>query len=166
MKTYQDVKAKIAALEKEAETLLQRELGSVIAQVKKTIAQYGLSAADLGLGRAAAPATRRKAAAKGRKATTVGMPKYQDPKTMKTWTGRGKPPTWIVGVANRDDYLIGAPAPTTPAATPKAKPGRKAAAPAKSAKGKKPTKAPAKSGRGRKAANSAAVQIEGGVAAQ
>jgi len=37
---------------------------------------------------------------------TVGVPKYGDPKTGKTWTGRGKPPAWIAGVKNRDPYLI------------------------------------------------------------
>lgn len=35
----------------------------------------------------------------------AGEAKYQDPDTGKTWTGRGKPPTWIVG-KNREDFLI------------------------------------------------------------
>lgn len=32
-------------------------------------------------------------------------PKYRDPETGKTWTGRGKPPKWMSGV-NRDDFKI------------------------------------------------------------
>lgn len=32
-------------------------------------------------------------------------PKYLDQKTGATWTGRGKPPSWIAG-KNRDDFLI------------------------------------------------------------
>lgn len=31
-------------------------------------------------------------------------PKYRDPATGTTWSGRGKPPRWLQG--NRDDYLI------------------------------------------------------------
>ncbi|WP_457844072.1 H-NS family nucleoid-associated regulatory protein [Staphylococcus aureus] len=27
----------------------------------------------------------------------MGAPKYRDPATGATWTGRGKPPNWIVG---------------------------------------------------------------------
>lgn len=38
--------------------------------------------------------------------------KYRDPATGNTWTGRGKPPTWISG-KNRDDFLIDEPAPET-----------------------------------------------------
>jgi DNA-binding protein H-NS len=34
------------------------------------------------------------------------VPKYRDPKTQKTWTGRGKPPAWIAGVADREPFLI------------------------------------------------------------
>lgn len=52
----------------------------------------------------AAPAGKRKAPAQ---AATVGVAKYQDPASGKTWTGRGKPPAWIAGAANRDAFLIG-----------------------------------------------------------
>lgn len=166
MKTYQDIKSKIAALEKEAETLLQRELSAVVAQLKKTIAQYNLTAADLGLTRGAAPArSKRGATAKAGK-FTVGAAKYRDPASQKTWTGRGKPPNWIRGVADRNAFLIDAP--TAAPAPEAAKPARKTAKPVKAAKtvkAVKATKAPkAKAKRGR--AGNAALQIEGGVAAQ
>ncbi|MCM3351971.1 H-NS histone family protein, partial [Bacillus velezensis] len=32
-------------------------------------------------------------------------PKYQDPKTGKTWSGRGREPSWIKG-KKRDRFLI------------------------------------------------------------
>jgi DNA-binding protein H-NS len=35
----------------------------------------------------------------------VGAPKYRDPATGATWTGRGKPPNWING-KDRDSMLI------------------------------------------------------------
>ena len=120
MKTYKDVKARIAELEKTAEAMLQRELKSIVAQVKKTIAEYQLTAADLGFGAAGAAGTRKRAASKpGKVAKTVGVAKYRDPATQKTWTGRGKPPGWIVGVKDRSAYLINAEASTAaPEPTP------------------------------------------------
>lgn len=33
-------------------------------------------------------------------------PKYRDPKTGATWTGRGLPPKWIAAAKNRDRFLI------------------------------------------------------------
>lgn len=41
-----------------------------------------------------------------------GEAKYENPETGATWTGRGKPPAWIVG-KNRDDFLIAQPEPET-----------------------------------------------------
>lgn len=152
MKSYQDVKAQIAKLEKHAEALRTRELKSVIAQVRRTIDQYDLTPADLGLtggsrGRGG-PAT-SKPGSRGR--VSIGVAKYRDPATGKTWTGRGRPPTWMIGVKDPSAYLIdGAPAGTKPAAKPAAKAkaaAKKAGAPRKAAA----KKAGAKPGR-RKAA--------------
>jgi DNA-binding protein H-NS len=33
-------------------------------------------------------------------------PKYRDPESGSTWSGRGKPPKWIAG-QDRDSFLIG-----------------------------------------------------------
>lgn len=40
-----------------------------------------------------------------KKSLAVHPPKYQDPRTGKTWSGRGRAPTWIEG-KNRDQFLI------------------------------------------------------------
>ena len=178
MKTYKDVKAQIEALEKTAEALRQRELKAVTTQLRNAIAEYGLSAADLGFGASVASPVRKPVARKSQaagKTRTVGAAKYRDPATQKTWTGRGKPPGWIVGVKDRGPYLIDAPA---AAPTPAAKPAAKAAKPAakaakgagKAGKGAKPAAAKKKAGR-KGGANldvvkSPAVQIEGGAASQ
>jgi DNA-binding protein H-NS len=107
MKTYSAIKAEIAKLKKQAEALRKTEVAGVIAKIKEAIAAYALTAADLGLGRGAAKAMRTSKARSGKKTgTTIGVAKYRDPKTGKTWTGRGKPPAWIAGVKNRDPYLI------------------------------------------------------------
>ena len=94
MKTYSDIR--------------RAEVAGVVAKIKTAIVAYGLTAADLGFGRGAAKVVRALRAKSAKKATKVsGTPKYGDPKTGKTWTGRGKPPTWIAGAKNRDAYLLG-----------------------------------------------------------
>lgn len=107
MKTYSAIQAEIAKLQKQAEALRKTEVAGVITKIKEAIAAYALTAADLGLGRGApkaAPAS--KAKSRKKKSASVGVAKYRDPKSGKTWTGRGKPPAWIAGVKNRDPYLI------------------------------------------------------------
>jgi hypothetical protein len=72
----------------------------------------------------------------------VGVPKYRDPASGKTWTGKGKAPGWInEGLArgqSKDDFLIGKKSPTKTAAVKKV---AKVAKPAKTAKVTKATKA-------------------------
>ena len=50
---------------------------------------------------------------------SVGVAKYRDPDTGKTWTGRGMPPAWIavaIKEGRKDDFLIDkAPAPAAAA---------------------------------------------------
>ena len=58
------------------------------------------------------PATSRRAGRAGTRAKSakpqVGVPKYRDGATGKTWTGRGKPPDWIKDVKDRSAFLIDA----------------------------------------------------------
>jgi DNA-binding protein H-NS len=107
MKTYAAIKAEIAKLEKQAEVLRKAEVADVVARIKEAIAAYGLTAADLGVGRGrATTGNALKSSTSKEKSTTVGVAKYRDPKTGKTWTGRGKPPGWIASANNRDRYRI------------------------------------------------------------
>ena len=151
MKTYADIKAQMALLEEKA-----AEIAGVIKRIKEAISVYGLTAQDLGLGggkaaKGGAPRTQRPAA-KGK--LVVGLAKYRDPATGKTWTGRGKPPNWIVGVKDRTPYLIdeSAAAPAFGARKSDGRKARKSAsapAPGKRARKKSgagaPAQAPAKS---------------------
>jgi len=112
MKTYAQIQGEIAKLEKQANAARKGEIAGVVKRIKEAIAEYGLTAQDLGLssGKAATKATTKRAAKarKNGKPTTVGVAKYHDPATGKTWTGRGKPPDWIKGAKNRDQFLISA----------------------------------------------------------
>jgi DNA-binding protein H-NS len=174
MKTYSTIKAEIAKLEKQAEALRKTEVAGVIAKIKEAIAAYALTAADLGLGRGAAKAARTSTAKSSKKTSTkIGVAKYRDPKTGKTWTGRGKPPAWIARVKNRDAYLIDGQATDTAGETPlkrSAKGTRKArvAAPApRKSKGAR-TKGKASNRRktGPASVKTPAVQIESGAASE
>lgn len=170
MKTYAAIKAEIAKLEKQAESLRKAEVAGVVAKIKEAIAAYALTATDLGLGRGAAKALGLAKSKPGRKSgVTVGVPKYRDPKSGKTWTGRGKPPAWIVGVKSRDAFLI-----ETQSETDKNAPTKRAASPAPKGRltAKKTVKAKSGKGKaraGRKVApapvKTPAVQIESGAAA-
>ncbi|MCX4164739.1 MULTISPECIES: H-NS histone family protein [Paraburkholderia] len=97
MSQYADLKAQIVRLQAQADDARRTEVINVIAEIKRKIVEYGLSAQDLGF---AAPARR------GRPPKKAPLPpKYHDPKTGSTWSGRGKPPKWIAG-KNRDRFLI------------------------------------------------------------
>lgn len=133
------IQKQIAHLEKQAVSLRKAETASVVAKLKAMIARHGLTAEDLGLAgkpaKSTKPATTRvdkadkattkisvKTRAKPGPRKTAGVPRYQDPKTGKTWTGNGKAPGWIAGAKQRDAFLIAAPAtePSAPAAPKKA----------------------------------------------
>jgi len=50
---------------------------------------------------------------KPRRAYPVVVPRYRNPETSETWSGRGKQPRWLVAAMKAghrmDDFLIGAP---------------------------------------------------------
>jgi len=107
-KSYAQIKATIAKLEKEAAALRATETAKVVAQIKESIATFGLTVEQLfGRGANGLKAAAGKALGGGKAARKgAGIPKYRDPKTGKTWTGFGKAPGWIATVRNRDKFLI------------------------------------------------------------
>ena len=141
MPTLPALTARIAKLERQAAALLNKERRAVIAKVTAYIEKYGLLPAELGL-RGARGA---KAGMQSRTGATrsVGVPKYRDPDTGKTWTGRGKPPAWIAAAIKQgreDDFLIDravAPMAATLPAVPRT--ARQGAAAQRAASGKKVT---------------------------
>lgn len=81
-----DLLAQKAAIEKQIVEAQREERSAAIAQVRTLMSQYGLSLADL-QGRSSAP-SRVKPAAKV-------APKFRDPATGSTWSGRGLQPKWL-----------------------------------------------------------------------
>jgi DNA-binding protein H-NS len=99
MSSYKELLAQREKLEKQIEEAKEREFTTVVEDIKQKMADYGVTLADLGI-----------AAGRGGKLGKVRAragvaPKYRDPNSGSTWSGRGKPPKWIAG-QNRDQFLI------------------------------------------------------------
>jgi len=90
--TYADLKAQIAALEKQAAQVRDSEIASAKSQIREIMQTYGLTIADLG------------AAAKTTQVRKPVPAKYRS-ETGEEWTGRGRAPKWLDG-KSKDDYLI------------------------------------------------------------
>lgn len=94
MTEYQNLLARKAELDAQIAAAQAEAKAQAVAQARALIAEHGLTASDV------FPAQSKKA--KG----SVGAPKYRDPATGATWTGRGKPPLWIKDAADRGQFLI------------------------------------------------------------
>lgn len=91
MPTLQELLAQKAALEKQIAETQRQERADAIAKVKALMAEYGLTAADIVGKTGPAPRNSSAAVASGRKVA----PKYRNPATGETWTGRGLQPNWL-----------------------------------------------------------------------
>lgn len=99
MSSYKELLAQREKLEKQIEEAKSREYAEVLNEIKQKMTDYGITLAELGGGRAA-----KGVKAGGRPRAGVA-PKYRDPDSGSTWSGRGKPPRWIAGL-DRDKFLI------------------------------------------------------------
>lgn len=101
MPTYKELLAQRAELDRQIATAREEEVGAAIARIQELMAQYGLSNDDIVVKRRG----RKPGSKNSHKAAPVAL--YQDPKTGKTWSGRGREPGWIAG-KNRNRFLIDA----------------------------------------------------------
>lgn len=92
MTEYQNLLARKAELDAQIAAAQAEAKAKAVAEARALIAEHGLTAADV-------------FPAPGKAKGSVGTPKYRDPATGATWTGRGKPPNWIVG-KDRGQFLI------------------------------------------------------------
>ena len=89
MSSYKELLKQRQDLEQQINEARTRELADAVAKVRTLIAEYELTADDV-----FPPGTGAKVA-----------PKYRDPATGQTWTGRGKPPKWIAD-QDREQFVI------------------------------------------------------------
>lgn len=93
MTTYKELLQQREALERQIEDARQRENSGAIEKVRALVAEFDLSPDDV-FGKKRAT-----------NASVKVAPKYKDPSTGATWTGRGKPPKWIAD-KNREEFAI------------------------------------------------------------
>lgn len=99
MSSYKELLKQREALELQISTARRDEVANAIAQVRTLIDEYALTQQEV------FPSTRARSATSGTKVA----PKYRDPASGQTWTGRGKAPKWIQN-QDRSLFAINAPA--------------------------------------------------------
>ncbi|UIF91386.1 H-NS histone family protein [Cupriavidus sp. UYPR2.512] len=91
MATYKQLLAEKEALEAKLNEVRATEVAGVIDKIRDLMTEYGLTADDI--------LPRRKrgrpAGSSAKKPASALPPKYMDPKTGKTWSGRGRAPAWL-----------------------------------------------------------------------
>lgn len=95
--SYKELLKQREALDLQIAQARRNELAAAISQVRGLVAEYCLSQEDV------FPPARG-----SRGSATAGVkvaPKYRDPATGQTWTGRGKAPKWIQN-ADREKFAI------------------------------------------------------------
>lgn len=103
-----DLLAQKAALDRKIDEVRRAERGEAVAQIRALMSQYGLTLADLGgptraagspgrAAKSASGATTEAAPRRSRKGVALGKvpPKYRDPASGATWSGRGLKPKWL-----------------------------------------------------------------------
>ncbi|RZT39546.1 H-NS histone family protein [Cupriavidus agavae] len=92
MPTYKQLLAEKEALEAKLSEVRANEVSNVIEQIRQLMSDYDLTVEDI------APKRRRGrpagANSAARKVSAL-PPKYRDPKSGKTWSGRGRAPAWL-----------------------------------------------------------------------
>ena len=98
--TYKELLKQREALEEVIATARAKEISEAMTKVRELVAEFGLTVQDV------FPAGRSSAKSSVKSAGVNKVaPKYRDPATGQSWTGRGKAPKWIDG-QDRAKFLI------------------------------------------------------------
>jgi DNA-binding protein H-NS len=98
MSSLKDLLSQIESLQNQVTEVRQREVAEAIAKVRAIIEENQLTVNDV------FPSGKTKSAAKK---TGKVAPKYRDPISGNTWSGRGLAPKWLAD-KNKADFLIAA----------------------------------------------------------
>jgi DNA-binding protein H-NS len=105
MTTLENLQAKIAKLQAQAEAITKKQLSTVLVKIRDLMEEHSLTLADIeshsAEGKRGIKSPEVKPAAK-----SAGEVQYLDRKSGATWTGKGRPPAWIANAKDRDKFLI------------------------------------------------------------
>lgn len=112
------IEKEISKLQKQMQALQAKQRKPMIASIVRSMREYDITPEEItaafnhkSAGRSSA--TRKPAAAAKPVAKRVIPPKYRNPETQDTWTGRGKAPRWVTEAeaagTPREAFLIEAP---------------------------------------------------------
>ncbi|MFS8980906.1 H-NS histone family protein [Cupriavidus necator] len=90
MASYKELMSQKQALEAQLEEVRANEVAGVIERIQTLMAEYGLTVEDISKRRRGRPA-----GSGASKPKSELPPKYRDPKTGNTWSGRGRQPAWL-----------------------------------------------------------------------
>ncbi len=103
MPSYKELIAQREALDRQITQARESETADAVAKVRAIVAEFGLSAAEV------FPSRKARAGASGSAGKSSSgskvAPKYKNPATGQTWTGRGKTPKWLDG-KDKAKFLI------------------------------------------------------------
>ncbi|VWC25321.1 H-NS histone family protein [Burkholderia lata] len=97
MATYRQLTAQLERLQQKIDKEREKAIADAIADIRAKIEEYDITPEELGF----RPVGATTATAKPKRASP---PKYLNPKTGETWSGRGRSPTWLG--KNRARFLI------------------------------------------------------------
>ncbi len=92
MASYQEILNQIEELKQKANEARKAELAGAITEIKRLMAEFGITVEDLG-GKA------------GKTKARAGSAKYRDPASGKTWSGRGRRPAWVLDLEKQGKSL-------------------------------------------------------------
>ena len=97
MSSYQELKAQAEELLRKAEQVRTQEIQGAIEDIRRKMAEFGLTIKDIAPNSGGAgTGARRASATRGMKAKA----KYRD-SSGNTWSGRGKRPNWLVDALSK-----------------------------------------------------------------
>ena len=120
--SYDGIQKQIARLQAQAKALENaqgQKKARAVERVRVLMKKLGVEVSDLTAApvskrtaRAKAPAKAAKAGRKSPKAASTVAPKFRDPSTGVTWSGRGRTPVWLVAYLGqgrlREEFAISA----------------------------------------------------------
>ena len=125
MPTLEVIQEKLKKLQAQADVLVAKKAQSALEQIRRLMLEHELTTDDIEEKAKARREAKRDSglgiANKRKVSSALGTkvaPKFQDPKSGATWTGRGSAPAWIAKAKNRSRFLIQGDATVAHAASP------------------------------------------------